>query len=118
MELTDDGTYRAIVLAKIGPVRAKFNAIVRLENEVPPTSYTLLVEVEGKGAGFGKGSANISLSTQGDSTLLSYVVKGDLGGRLAQVGSRLVVSASRKMADRFFASFAKLWTKSEPKPIN
>ena len=109
MELTADNEYRAIVAAKVGPVRAKFNAIVKVENEVRPDSYTLVVEVKGGAAGFGKGVADVSLNTVGDSTQLSYLVRGNVGGKLAQIGSRLVVIASRKMADKFFANFAKLW---------
>ena len=109
MELLEPGKYRALVAAKVGPVRAKFKATIAIENEDPPHSYTLLVEVQGGAAGFGKGAADVTLTPQGDSTRLSYIVKGNVGGRLAQVGSRLIVSASRKMADRFFTNFAKLW---------
>lgn len=109
MELTGDNEYRAVVAAKVGPVRTKFNAIVKVENEIRPESYTLVVEVKGGAAGFGKGVADVSLSTIGDATQLSYLVRGNVGGKLAQIGSRLVVIASRKMADKFFANFAKLW---------
>ena len=109
MELTGDNEYRAVVAAKVGPVRTKFNAIVKVENEIRPESYTLVVEVKGGAAGFGKGVADVSLSTIGDATQLSYLVRGNVGGKLAQIGSRLIVIASRKMADKFFANFAKLW---------
>lgn len=109
MELTSENEYRAVVAAKVGPVRAKFNAIVKVENEVRPDSYTLVVEVKGGAAGFGKGVADVSLNTVGNATQLSYSVRGNVGGRLAQIGSRLVVIASRKMADKFFAKFAQLW---------
>lgn len=110
MELTGDKEYRAVVAAKVGPVRAKFNASVKVENEVRPQSYTLVVEVKGGAAGFGKGVADVSLNTVGDATQLTYFVRGNVGGKLAQIGSRLVVIASRKMADKFFSNFAKLWT--------
>lgn len=109
MELTGDNEYRAVVAAKVGPVRARFDASVKVENEVRPESYTLVVEVKGGAAGFGKGVADVSLNTVGNATQLTYLVRGNVGGKLAQIGSRLVVIASRKMADKFFANFAKLW---------
>lgn len=109
MEVVAEGEYRALVAAKVGPVRAKFNATVRVENEIRPQSYTLVVEVKGGPAGFGKGIADITLKSVGSATKLTYLVRGNVGGKLAQIGSRLVVTASRKMADKFFANFTKLW---------
>ena len=113
MERVSDHQFQAVVSAKIGPVRAKFNALIHVENLAPPDSYTLVVDVKGGVAGFGKGTADISLSSMGDTTNLTYTVKGHVGGRLAQIGSRLIVSASRKMADSFFANFAKLWAENQ-----
>lgn len=109
MQQIKDGEYHATVAAKVGPVRARFQATVHTLDEIPFDSYTLQVEVKGGVAGFGKGTATITLTQLDDATQLDYVVKGAVGGRMAQIGSRLVVSASRKMADDFFAKFANLW---------
>ncbi|MEM7002379.1 MAG: carbon monoxide dehydrogenase subunit G [Pseudomonadota bacterium] len=102
-----DTHFTAKVKAKVGPVSATFEAGLDLENLDPPISYTIAGAVKGGAAGFGKGTADVVLAEAGpDSTQLSYSVKGSVGGKLAQVGSRLVDGAARKMADDFFSAFA------------
>ena len=102
-----DTHFTAKVKAKVGPVSATFEAGLDLENLDPPNSYTIAGAVKGGAAGFGKGTADVVLAEAGpDSTQLSYSVKGSVGGKLAQVGSRLVDGAARKMADDFFSAFA------------
>ena len=101
----DDEHFDARVKAKIGPVSATFQAQLELTNLNPPSSYTIQGNVKGGPAGFGKGSADVKLEDAGGSTQLSYTVNANVGGKLAQVGSRLVDGAARKMADDFFAAF-------------
>ena len=98
----------ATVVAKIGPVKATFKGAVTLENLNPPESYTIVGEGKGGVAGFAKGAADVSLAEDGAETVLSYTVKAQVGGKLAQLGSRLIVSTSRKMADEFFGKFKEI----------
>ena len=97
----------ATVALKIGPIKARFNGEVELKNLKPPHSYT--IEGEGKGgiAGFAKGGADVALKEDGDGTILSYTAKADVGGKMAQLGSRLIQSTSKKLAAQFFADFNK-----------
>ena len=97
----------ATVALKIGPIKARFNGEVELKNLKPPYSYT--IEGEGKGgiAGFAKGGADVALKEDGDGTILSYTAKADVGGKMAQLGSRLIQSTSKKLAAQFFADFNK-----------
>lgn len=97
----------ATVALKIGPIKARFNGEVELKNLKPPHSYT--IEGEGKGgiAGFAKGGADVTLKEDGDGTILSYTAKADVGGKMAQLGSRLIQSTSKKLAAQFFADFNK-----------
>ncbi|HXS51930.1 MAG TPA: carbon monoxide dehydrogenase subunit G [Usitatibacter sp.] len=107
MERIGENEYRVEVVAALGPVRAKFRGTLRVENAVVPESYTLRFEGEGGAAGFATGTANVSLSGDGGTTLVSYAVSSQVGGRIAQVGSRLVDSAALKLADDFFAAFER-----------
>ena len=100
--------YHAKVVSKIGPVKAKFNAKVSLTELQPPQSYTLLGEGQGGVAGFGQGSARVNLAEVQDGTQLIYSAEFKVGGKLAQVGSRLVAGATRKIADDFFANFVAI----------
>ncbi len=96
----------AKVTAKIGPVKQRFNGDVFLEDVNPPESYTL--KGEGKGtAGFAKGGAKVALAEDGGETVLRYEAHADIGGKLAQLGSRLVHGTAKKMADEFFTNFAR-----------
>ena len=103
----------ATVKIKIGPVSATFNGEVTLSNLNPPESYTISGEGKGGIAGFAKGGADVRLAEDGDGTILSYDVKAQIGGKLAQLGQRLINSAAKKTADDFFAKFAQ--AAAEPK---
>lgn len=111
----DDEHFDVAVKAKIGPVSAIFKAALELSDINPPESYVINGSAKGGAAGFAKGSAQVSLEEDGDFTVLRYGVEANVGGKLAQVGSRLVEGASRKMADDFFAAFSlKLDPESVP----
>lgn len=104
LQLVSENELTAKVTAKIGPVKQKFNGDVFLENVDAPNSYTL--RGEGKGtAGFAKGAADVQLEEDGGETVLRYQAKADVGGKLAQLGSRLVKGSAQKMADDFFGNF-------------
>ena len=106
-ERTGDTTFRSTVAAKIGPVAARFTGKLELADVMPPTGYTLKFEGQGGAAGFASGSARVSLApAEADQTDLSYAVKAQVGGKLAQIGNRLVDGAAAKLADDFFARFA------------
>jgi len=98
--------FAARVTTKVGPVKATFNGQVTLSNVKPPESYTISGEGKGGVAGFAKGGADVVLADDGGGTLLSYTVNAQVGGKLAQLGSRLIDSTAKKLADQFFASFA------------
>jgi len=106
MEQTAEDTFAAAVKAKIGPVSALFKADLTLTDLNPPTSYAINASAKGGAAGFGKGVARVTLNDDGDGTLLNYRVDANVGGKLAQIGSRLIDGAARKMADDFFAKFS------------
>lgn len=96
----------ATVVLKVGPIKATFNGEVTLKNLNPPHSYT--IEGEGKGgiAGFAKGGADVTLTEDGpNATILKYEAKADVGGKIAQLGSRLIASTSKKLAGEFFSTF-------------
>lgn len=101
----DDTHFDAAVKAKVGPVSATFQASLALEDLQPPTSYRIVGAVKGGAAGFGKGTADVVLSEADEGTWLRYEVEANVGGKLAQVGSRLIDGAARKMADDFFSAF-------------
>ncbi len=105
LEKLSETELAAVVSLKIGPIKARFNGQVGLKNLNPPTSYT--IEGEGKGgvAGFAKGGADVALAADGDGTLLTYTAKADVGGKIAQLGSRLIQSTSKKLAGEFFSKF-------------
>lgn len=103
-KLTED-EYAIVTVAAIGPVKARFKGKLSLTDIDPPNSYSLSFDGQGGAAGFGKGSARVSLATEGKSTRLSYAVKAQIGGKLAQIGSRLIDGVAKKMADDFFAAF-------------
>ncbi|NKX43484.1 CoxG family protein [Roseicyclus persicicus] len=101
----EDG-FEAVVTQKVGPVKATFKGAVTLTDVVPGTSYTISGEGKGGVAGFAKGAAQVSLSdAEGGGTDLHYDVEAKVGGKLAQLGSRLVDSFAQKMADQFFERF-------------
>jgi uncharacterized protein len=110
LERVSDTEYKMTMTAAVGPVRAKFNGKLNLSEVNPPVSYTIAFEGSGGAAGFGKGSAQVALSPEGNGTKLSYSAKAQIGGKLAQVGARLIDGVAKKMADDFFAAFKKRLT--------
>ena len=106
LEKTGDNAFSAKVVAKVGPVKATFGGDVTLSNINPPESYTISGEGKGGAAGFAKGGADVKLADDGEGgTILTYTAKADVGGKLAQLGSRLIDGTSKKMADEFFSNF-------------
>jgi carbon monoxide dehydrogenase subunit G len=105
LERTGDDSFAALLAVKVGPVAARFKGSLKLSNVQAPHRYTLAFDGQGGVAGFGKGSADVSLSPEGEQTRLRYAVKAQVGGKLAQVGSRLVDAAAAKVAEDFFAAF-------------
>ena len=109
LEATADNAFVALMSVKVGPVSAKFKGKLQLENVQPPNSYTLKFEGQGGPAGFANGTANVSLTVESPhTTRLDYTANAMIGGKLAQVGSRLVDAAARKIADDFFSKFEVL----------
>jgi carbon monoxide dehydrogenase subunit G len=106
LEKLSDTEMTATVQAKVGPVKATFNGHVTLSNVDPPNGYTITGEGKGGVAGFAKGGADVKLTPDGDGTLLSYKVNAQVGGKLAQIGGRLIDATAKQMADQFFTAFA------------
>lgn len=106
LEVTGENELTAAVTAKVGPVKAKFNGSVELKDLNPPSSYRIEGSGKGGAAGFAKGGADVSLEEKdGGGTVLTYEADAQVGGKLAQVGGRLIDGTARKMADQFFAKF-------------
>ena len=107
LEMSDGNEMTATVVLKVGPVKATFGGKVTLSDLDPPSSYR--ISGEGNGAGFAKGGAFVTLSEEGpDATILSYQVDAQIGGKLAQLGGRLIDSTAKKLAGQFFSSFGEL----------
>lgn len=100
-----DVEYKVVMTAAVGPVKARFNGRLVLGDLNPPDSYSLSFEGSGGAAGFGKGAARVALAPDGKGTLLTYKATATVGGKLAQIGSRLIDGVARKMADDFFMKF-------------
>src|ERR1700687_4277802 len=105
IEKVSDTEFTAKVVAKVGPVKATFSGKVTLSDLDPPAGYTITGEGTGGVAGFAKGSATVALEEEGGETVLRYGAQGQVGGKLAQIGSRLIDATARKMADEFFTRF-------------
>lgn len=116
LEKTSDTTLDAVVKLKVGPVGTTFKGRVDLTDLDPPNSYRILGEGTGGVAGFAKGGAKVSLSEVEGGTKLTYDVEANVGGKIAQMGSRLIDGVAKKMADRFFANFAKAVTGEAVEP--
>jgi carbon monoxide dehydrogenase subunit G len=107
LERIGDDEWRATIAARVGPVSAKFSGKMRMTESTPPSGYTLKFEGQGGAAGFANGEAKVTLlPAANDETTLTYVVKAQVGGKLAQIGSRLIDGAAAKLADDFFAKFS------------
>lgn len=105
IEKVSENDYKIVMTAAVGPVKAKFNGKLHLADLNPPDSYSLAFEGSGGAAGFGKGNANVTLSPEDNGTKLSYSAKANVGGKLAQIGSRLIDGVAHKMANDFFKRF-------------
>ncbi len=108
LEKVSDTELSAVVRAKIGPVRARFRGDVTLSDLNPPESYTLTGQGKGGAAGFARGEASVRLTEDGDATVLHYDVNASVGGKLAQLGSRLVDNSAKSLAAAFFENFRKI----------
>jgi carbon monoxide dehydrogenase subunit G len=106
LDKDSDNEFRAVATIKIGPVKARWKGKVRFSNLDPPNSYRISGEGDGGVAGFAKGGAEVSLANKDGGTLLSYNVEAQIGGKLAQLGQRLINSVAKKTADDFFGNFA------------
>ncbi|HWL31800.1 MAG TPA: carbon monoxide dehydrogenase subunit G [Xanthobacteraceae bacterium] len=106
LDVTGENEFQAVATNKIGPVKARFKGKVRLTDLDPPNGYKISGEGDGGIAGFAKGGATVTLSDKDGGTLLTYNVEAQIGGKLAQLGQRLVNGAAKKLADDFFAKFA------------
>ena len=105
---TSDTQMTAAVVLKVGPIKARFEGAVELTNLNPPNSYTITGEGKGGIVGFAKGGADVSLADNGSgATVLTYVVRAEVGGKIAQLGSRLIDSTAKKLAGQFFSTFGE-----------
>jgi carbon monoxide dehydrogenase subunit G len=112
---TADDAFEAKLALKIGPMAAKFGAKVKLENINAPVSYTIAGEGNGGAMGFAKGGADVALEELGpEETMLRYTVKAQVGGKMAQLGARLIDSTAKQMSDQFFDRFAAALTPAAP----
>jgi carbon monoxide dehydrogenase subunit G len=113
-ERTGDDAYKVVLSARVGPVAARFNGKMTMSDVDPPNGYTLHFEGQGGAAGFARGEARVTLAPEGEQrTALTYAAKAQVGGKLAQVGSRLIDGVAAKMSDDFFARFAARFTPPE-----
>lgn len=116
LEKTSDTDMTATVALKVGPVKARFNGSVVLSDIVPPERYTITGEGKGGAAGHAKGGAEVRLVADGDGTILNYNVNADIGGKLAQLGGRLIDSTAKKLAGQFFETFGAIVEASAATP--
>ncbi len=107
-DATGENEYLAQVTTKVGPVKARFKFRITLEDVNPPHGYTLNGEGQGGAAGFAKGSARVDLEETAEGTQMTYTVTAKVGGKLAQLGARLIDGTAKKMADAFFDNFIAL----------
>jgi carbon monoxide dehydrogenase subunit G len=107
LNMLSDNEFEAVAVNKIGPVKAKFKGKVTLSDLDPPNGYKISGQGDGGIAGFAKGGATVQLVDHEEGTLLKYDVEAQIGGKLAQLGQRLINGAAKKMADEFFQRFAE-----------
>ena len=106
LELTGEHQMKAVAVVKLGPISARFNGAVTLSDIDAPNSYTITGEGQGGVAGFAKGGAKVFLTDDSDATLLKYEVHAQVGGKLAQLGARLIDATAKQMAEQFFTKFS------------
>ncbi len=116
LEKLSDTQMKATAAIKLGPISARFTGNVQLSDIDPPNSYTIGGEGQGGVAGFAKGGAKVSLTDDGAGTLLSYTVNAQVGGKIAQLGARLIDATAKQMADAFFDRFSKQVQELAPPP--
>lgn len=115
LERSGDNAYDVVMAARVGPVSARFNGRMTMSDIDPPTAYTLHFEGQGGAAGFVRGEARVTLAPEGEQrTSMTYRAKAQVGGKLAQIGSRLVDGAAAKLTDDFFARFVARLAPAEP----
>jgi hypothetical protein len=107
IERTSDTEYQVTMTARVGPVNAKFRGRLSLADLVPPQSYMLRFEGQGGAAGFANGTARVALAPAEAGTRVDYAVSAQVGGKLAQIGSRLIDGVAAKLADDFFTRFGE-----------
>ena len=105
LERSGDAGFVAVVAVRVGPVSARFKGNLQMSNVQAPNSYTINFDGQGGVAGFGKGSADVALTAEGDQTLLKYLARAQVGGKMAQIGSRLIDAAAGKITADFFTAF-------------
>ncbi|MEX5726796.1 carbon monoxide dehydrogenase subunit G [Rhodovulum iodosum] len=113
LEKVSDSELTAKVVLKVGPVKARFAGEVTLDPSGAPGAFSLTGQGSGGAAGFAKGGADVLLEDRGDETLLSYTAKAEVGGKIAQLGSRLIHGTAHKLAGKFFAAFAEAVAEKE-----
>jgi carbon monoxide dehydrogenase subunit G len=116
LEKTSDTEMKATVRMRVGPVSARFGGKVTLSDFDPPNSYRISGEGQGGAAGFAKGGAVVKLAEDGSDTVLTYNADAQVGGKIAQVGARLIEGTAKKLADEFFSKFAELVGGPPPAP--
>lgn len=112
LERVSENRYELRMTARVGPVSTRFKGLMTLEDIDPPNSYTMTFEGQGGVAGFAKGQAKVTLTPEEEGTRLSYLVKAMVGGKLAQLGARLIDGVARKLAEDFFKAFNERAQKS------
>jgi carbon monoxide dehydrogenase subunit G len=117
IERVSDHEYKVMMTARVGPVSARFSGRIVLSDIVPPTSYTLSFDGQGGAAGFAKGQARVALAANNPGARIDYQATAQVGGKLAQIGSRLVDGAAAKVADDFFARFVERLGGSQPEAV-
>ena len=117
MEKTSATTFEASVVQKVGPMKARFKGVVELSDIVEGESYTISGEGKGGAAGFAKGGATVHLTDNGQDTLLVYQAEARVGGKLAQLGSRLIDGFAKKMANEFFTRFQEAVEQPAEEPL-
>ena len=118
LERTGDDAFTAMVAVKVGPVSAKFKGNLKMTNIQAPHSYTINFDGQGGAAGFGKGSADVALTDEAGQARLKFVAKAQVGGKMAQIGSRLIDAAAGKIAEDFFTAFEAKLTEMYPAPAD
>ena len=113
-ERTGDNRFSARITNRIGPVKAGFSFAIELDELDPPNSYLIQGKGQGGAAGFANGSARVTLAEEGDGTRLEYTAKASVGGKLAQLGGRLIDGAAGKLADQFFSRLSEEIASREP----